>query len=92
MLEHFTPSELHNKSNLQLRLVARLVLWTALFVGIVLAMALTPGEAQEYVVTIGALGCSALFVFIPWDAVRLRAARTFVAQVGSKMADGSTPS
>jgi len=78
--EHFTPSELASEGNLQLRLMLRIILWAVLFVGIAIAMAVTPGEAQEYVVTIGALICSALFVLLPWDLARLRSARMLVAQ------------
>jgi len=83
-LEHFTTSELKQRSGLVQRITLRLFLLIAFFVGLVIAMAASTGHAiQEYIVTIGALFCSAIFVLVPWNIVRLRVAMTLgaVAQI-----------
>ena len=74
LLEHWSVSELaHVRAGglRRLRRVvgARLGLWTALLVGLLVAMA-TSGS--EYVVTLGCLVLAVVFVLLPWDAVRVR--------------------
>lgn len=85
--EHFGAKELAGIGTLVPRLLCRLGLWLGAFLAIVIGMAATSGDAQEYVVSIGAICCSALFVLVPWDLVRLRVASSLPA--ANKVADAS---
>jgi len=50
----------------------RLLLWLGAVIAILAGMAASGGEARQYIVAIGAICCSALFVLVPWDAARLQ--------------------
>lgn len=55
-------------------IAVRLGMWVAGFGGILLAVGLTRGDVQGYVVSFGAVVASALMLLMPYDAVRLRTA------------------
>ena len=73
-LEHFTAAESKASGTLVMRLGLRLFLWVGIFVAFVIAMAVTTGSAQQYIVSVCAICCSAIFVLVPYDGVRLRVA------------------
>lgn len=71
--EHFSKAELRSGRPL-VRVSLRLALWAGALLALFVLMLSTSGDAQEYLVTIGAICCSGLFVLIPWEAVRVKVA------------------
>jgi len=78
-LEHFTADERKQMGGLVSRLMLRLGVWLTVFVSFVIAMVATSGSAQQYVVSLCAICCSAIFVLVPYDALRLKVARQLPA-------------
>ena len=72
--EHFSPAELKKPSQLRRRLTVRLAIWSCGLLGLFIAMGATSGDAQQNVVTLGAICCAAIFVLVPYDAIRLKVA------------------
>ena len=57
-------------SKLKALVYGRLALWVVLIAALIAAMAAT---AEEFVVTLGCLALSALFILTPWEVLRIRA-------------------
>jgi len=74
MLEHWSANELKYVRDGGLRRLrqlvgGRLLLWTTITVGLLVAMGVT---MIEHVVTLGCLILALMFLLMPWDALRLR--------------------
>ncbi|EOD17678.1 hypothetical protein EMIHUDRAFT_118440 [Emiliania huxleyi CCMP1516] len=81
LAEHFWPGEQRRAAaagslakGAAPLIAVRLGMWVAGFGGILLAVGLTRGDVQGYVVSFGAVVASALMLLMPYDAVRLRTA------------------
>ena len=74
-LEHFSKKELESLGTLVGRVGTRMAIWGGAILALVVAMASTQGDVQQYVVSLGAIICAALFILLPWDALRFNVAR-----------------
>ena len=88
---HFSPSEWAVGAKgaalgkLKGLVAGRLALWLVLVVVLIAVMAAT---AEEFVITIGCLLLSALFILTPWEVLRLRAlAQPMPAEAAVTMVD-----
>jgi hypothetical protein len=79
-LEHFSKRELASMHTLVPRVGCRMVGWAAAILGLVIMMASTSGDTQQYVVSLGAIVCAGLFILLPWDALRFNVAREIAGQ------------
>jgi len=72
--EHFSRGELASRGTLVPKVSLRLCLWAGALVALLVAMSSTTGQSQQYLVSVGSICCAAIFVLLPWDAIRLKVA------------------